>query len=252
VPAGAFPSDEDRTRQEAGLWRSLKHEGSAGAREQLFGLYTGLARRIARHHLRHPGDHTIEYPDLCQLAYAGLLEAIDRFDPTHGVSFAHYAERRITGSVLDGLQHASELHEQLSFRQRMRRERAKSLAGEDASTLSSTEALDRLAEAAVGLALGFMLEGTDVYVPEGTPDHQANAYESVAWTELLRRVLAEIQHLPERERLIIRQHYLEGVDFDRLGALLHLSKGRISQLHRSALARLKDQLNRAGQFSLER
>jgi hypothetical protein len=64
--------------------------------------------RVARRHFRDRNNRTIEFPDLCQLAFAGLLEAIDRFDPDYGVSFSHFAERRITGSVLDGVLHASD------------------------------------------------------------------------------------------------------------------------------------------------
>ena len=234
------------------MWRAVREAGAADAREQLFELYTGLARRIASHHFRQAENRTIEFADLRQLAYAGLLEAIDRFDPAYGVSFARYAERRITGSVLDGLQHASEMHEQQTFRQRMRRERAHSLAGEGVDAMSAVDALDRLVEAAVGLAIGFMLEGDDTYVPDGATDRRPNAYQSTAWRELVRKALLEVNDLPERERLIIRQHYLEGVDFDRLGELLRLSKGRISQLHRAALARLRTRLNQGGQFGLER
>jgi len=244
-------SASERAEREAALWLAFKGEGSAAARERLFTLYSPLARRIAGRQYRDRSDRTIEFPDLCQLAYAGLLEAIDRFDPAIGVSFAHYAERRIVGSVVDGLRHASERHEQVAFRQRVRRERAKSLVGEDASSLAPAEALDRLIDAAVGLALGFMLEGTDIYVPDDAVESRTSAYDSVAWKELVRSVIAEIEALPEREALIVRQHYLEGVDFDHLGALLGVSKGRVSQLHRAALGRLKVQLSRPGQFSLE-
>jgi len=251
MQAEAVSSQKRRSDQEAQLWRSFKDQGSSSAREQLFSLYTGLARRIARRHFRDRDDRTLEFPDLCQLAYAGLLEAIDRYDPDYGVSFARFAGSRISGSIVDGLRHASEKHEQIAFRQRMRRDRSKSLAGEDAEALTSSEALDRLVDAAVGLALGFMLEGADIYVPDGAADHRPNAYESAAWRELVRKTMAKIETLPERERLIIRQHYLEGVDFEQLGALLGVSKGRISQLHRSALQRLKTRLNHAGQFGLE-
>ncbi len=251
MQAEAASSQSGRSEEEARLWRAFKDEGSASAREQLFSRYTGLARRIARRHFRDRDDRTLEFPDLCQLAYAGLLEAVDRYDSDYGVSFARFAGSRISGSILDGIRHASEKHEQLAFRQRVRRERSKSLAGEDVDALTSSEALERLVDAAVGLALGFMLEGADIYVPDGAVDRRPNAYESAAWRELVRKVLAKVETLPERERLIIHQHYLEGVDFDHLGALLAVSKGRVSQLHRSALNRLKAQLHGPDPFIME-
>lgn len=248
----ASPSKSARHDREMSLWRAFKDEGSAEAREHLFALYIGLARRLARRHFLDRNNRTIEFADLCQLAYAGLLEAIDRFDPAFGVGFGHYAGRRIAGSIVDGVRRASEVHEQMSFRSRVRRERSKSLAGDNINDLSSAEALDRLVEAAVGVALGFMLEGTDILMPEGAADRSVNAYESLAWKEAFSRAVAEVDELPERERLIIRQHYFHGIDFEHIGSLMRVSKGRVSQLHRAALMRMKKRLNSNGQFSLER
>jgi RNA polymerase sigma factor for flagellar operon FliA len=42
-----------------------------------------------------------------------------------------------------------------------------------------------------------------------------------------------------RESVIVRQHYENGVSFTHIAQLLGLSKGRVSQLHASAVARLR-------------
>jgi RNA polymerase sigma factor for flagellar operon FliA len=112
--------------------------------------------------------------------------------------------------------------------------------------------MDALIEMAVGLALGFMLEGTTLFVPESAQDPRTNAYESVEWRDALRRVLVELETLPEREQAIIRHHYLTGLEFDRIAALLGISKGRASQLHRAALALLRKRLLNASDFKLRR
>src|SRR5205814_8931097 len=136
------------------LWAELRQTGSTDARERLFAMHAGFARKIAaRHRIDRSGD--IEMMDLRQLAYAGLLEAIDRYDPHKGAPFRVYAARRITGSVLDGIAKASEMREQISLRKRLRRERVHSLAG-SARKPSGADAMQALAEIAIGLALGFM------------------------------------------------------------------------------------------------
>ncbi|MEW8228613.1 MAG: sigma-70 family RNA polymerase sigma factor, partial [Candidatus Thiodiazotropha endolucinida] len=48
-----------------------------------------------------------------------------------------------------------------------------------------------------------------------------------------------VDNLPERERLIIRSHYFHGMAFDDLANLLEISKGRISQLHKKALRKIR-------------
>lgn len=221
------------------------------AREALFTTHLAFARRVARRHWMRGPESRLEFDDLCQLASAGLLEALDHYDPDKGAPFRGYAARRISGSILDGIAKTSEVRQQISSRNRMRRERAKSLATEGHG-LSSADALQALIDAAVGLALGFMLEGSGLYAGEGEPDARPNAYESLAWKEAVGRVLSELATLPPREQTIIRRHYLDGLDFEQIAALLALSKGRVSQLHRSALSLLRKRLSRLGQFKLER
>lgn len=213
--------------------------------------YLPFARNVARRHFLNRGGD-IELPDLCQMAYAGLLEAIDRFDPAVGAPFVSYAERRVSGSVLDGISKISEVREQISFRNRVRSERAQSFCIDQPGELSTADALRALAEAAIGLALGFMFEGTAIYVATEATDHRADAYESVVWKETVRRVTQAVAELPERDQFVIRGHYLEGVAFETLAISLGVTKGRVSQLHRAALMVLKSKLQNPVQFDLKR
>jgi RNA polymerase sigma factor for flagellar operon FliA len=242
---------EDEAR-EAALWADWRTHARLPAREALFSLYTPFARHLAKRHFLDRASPDIELAELGQLAFAGLLEAIDRFDPAVGAPFRSFAVRRISGSILDGIAHMSEVREQLSFRKRIRQERARSLSEADVEIASPPEAMDALIDLAVGLALGFMVEGSGLYVQEDEPDRRFSAYASLAWKETVQRVLDEISRLPDREALIIRRHYLEGLTFDQIGSLLGVSKGRVSQLHRGAIESLRSRLPAAAEFHLER
>jgi RNA polymerase sigma factor for flagellar operon FliA len=66
------------------------------------------------------------------------------------------------------------------------------------------------------------------------------------------RLQREILHLPEREQVILRKHYIEGVSFEDIAILLRLTKGRISQLHREALLLLRKRMIAQGHFRLGR
>lgn len=238
--------------EETALWRAYRTERSQAAREALFGFYFPFARKIAMRHFRRNWAGDVEFPDVSQFACAGLLEALDRFDPDRGVPFRAYAARRISGSILDGVSQANEVRGQVSFRKRLRRERAQSLSTADPDSLSQDQALKALVEMAVGLAVGFMLEGTGLYREAEAPDPAADAYESLVWKQAVRRLAAEVEALPPRERSIIHHHYMNGMSFEQIGALLGVSKGRISQLHRAAIGALRSRMTHSDDFKLER
>lgn len=238
--------------EEAALWREFTASGSAPARRKLFDLHHAFARQIAAKHFLDRKSGDIEFADLCQLAIAGLLEALDRYDPSRGIAFRAFARRRISGSILDGLGHMSEMREQLSFRRRVRAERLKSLTVEKPETLEAPEAMAALIEMATGLALGFMLEGSGLYTAEDAVDTRSSPYDSLAWKQLVTALRDEVSKLPPREEAVIRYHYLDGLNFEQISEILELSKGRISQIHRSSLKALRDRLYNGGGFTFEK
>jgi RNA polymerase sigma factor for flagellar operon FliA len=237
-------------RGELDLWHAWKAEGQLAAREALFALHADFARRLAQRHLRGRGLGGVDLGDLRQLAYAGLLEAIDRYDPTLNVPFRGYAAHRIRGSIKDGLAHASELHEQLGWRRRMHRERVRSMA-DDTEAFDTAEALRLLRDLAVGLALGFMLEDAGLAASPEASSGATTLWQSAAWREVTIRLRSELDALPAREQTILRLHYLDEVGFDQLSELMRLSKGRISQIHRAALGTLRKRMAARGHFRFE-
>lgn len=246
-----MPSGSDG---EASLWSALKSAQSTDAREQLFSRYTALATSIAGRHARDMAGQGIEFGDLRQLAFAGLLEALDAFDPSRQVPFPAFAGHRISGSVRDGIAKMSEAREQISWRRRARKDRLRSLMDDSHRSENVSDAMAELAEIAVGLALGFMLEDTGMLQPDDqhSPGPRNTGYDSAVWRELLKHLMGELASLTDREQTILRQHYLKSVSFDQLADLLGVTKGRISQIHRTALTQLKRRMGDKGHFRLER
>ncbi len=77
------------------LFARWQRERDTRARELLVENYMPLARGLARRYLgtQEPID------DLVQVAYLGLIKAIDRFDPARGNRFAAYAVPTILGEL---------------------------------------------------------------------------------------------------------------------------------------------------------
>lgn len=230
-----------RTDQvEASLWRRLRYENVADCRLALFERHQSLAQAVAFGELRRRPAYGLERSDLLHLAYGGLLEAIDRYDPRRSVPFEAYARPRIRGAISDGLAQATESSAQFFARMRMERERVRSLR--DNAELAE-DPLKALSDLAVGLALGFVMQSSERQ--NGEPLEAPTAlepYDTLAWRELEIGLFEAIALLPQTERTIVEQHYLHETPFNQIAALLGLSKGRISQLHAAALQKIRSSL----------
>jgi RNA polymerase sigma factor FliA len=144
--------------------------------------------------------------------------------------------------VLNGLGELSERYEQIGLRQRLREERVKSLAVPvvaGAPPIRAGHLRDlylELAEVAVGLALGMMLEGTGMlHDDEADAGRRQDFYDGAEERELRANIRAVVDALPELERRVIRYHYFQGLSFTEIAGLLELTKGRVSQIHHQAL-----------------
>lgn len=227
-------------RVEALLWRRLRFEQRSDAREPLFNRYAGFARSIA---LRlRPWSRPAGSADAEQWAYAGLLQAIDSYDPLLGAPFRAYARPRISGSVRDGIARSSEVEAQWSYRRRQIRDRLRSVKQHERP--EAQDPIEELGAIAASLALGLMLDGTRMVGDEDSPDPSPSAYDSLAWRETQVRLEREVARLSRQEASVVQQHYVHGLPFARIAELMGLSRGRISQIHAAALAKLRKRLAR--------
>lgn len=221
------------------LWARHRAAGDEASRDALVGRYERLVRILAAKAFSSRVSQELEYDDYYQFGMVGLLQAIDRYDAAMGARFETFASHRVAGAILDGVETLSEKQNQVATRQRVIRERAASMA--DGAKVR-VDAFQKLADVAVGLALGFILEDTGMYL-DGEPAYQDNTYSSVELRQLKKRVRAVLRELPEQERKVITRHYLQQQPFDEIAQEWGLTKGRISQVHHSALKRLRAKLN---------
>ena len=230
---------------EASFWRRLRFENDLSCRHDLFDRHRGIAVRIARREFHRRPAHGLDWVDFEQLAHQGLLEAIDRFDPLIGVPFEAFARHRISGAISDGINRSSEGAAQYAHRKRVEAERLKSIR-ESASKEGASDPFSELTRQAVGLAIGYMV--SEIVSIDELPDadHPEDPYQSLSWRELLMSVKREIEKLPDKERTVMREHYIHNLSFANVAQLMNLSKGRVSQLHRAALSHLKSTLNTFG------
>jgi RNA polymerase sigma factor for flagellar operon FliA len=248
------PSEQCADSEER-LWRDLRAEHQeirAAVRERLFLLHLPYAKALSARLFARRTSDDVGFNDYYQFACLGLLQSIDRFDASLQVQFRTFCTTRIEGSILSGLEKMSEVRDQVSARKRVQRERAASLKRPNfaATAADRVGAIHALADVAVGLALGYILEDCGLYLPEETPALPDLTYESVAWRSMRARIASFVKDLPEPDRRVLELHYFHGIGFAEIGELLKVTKGRVSQIHRRGLNALREKMTNHEEFLL--
>ena len=217
------------------------------ARNELVKIYLPFARTVAAKVYNLRNSDGIEFDDYMQLATVGLIEAIEKFDPTQNAKFETYASYRVKGAILNGLEKGSERLAQGVYRKRYLRDRAASIergfAREDDSGL-----FREMVDAAIGMALGYMLEDSELaWQAEESED---NPYKRLEVSRLKRRLRVIVDQLPEKEGQVVSLHYFEHRNFSDIAEIMNLTKGRVSQLHSHALRLIREQYEEASGFNV--
>jgi RNA polymerase sigma factor FliA len=219
------------------LWNSAR-DGDSIARARLIESYLHYARIIAAKLYSGRIDSDLEFTEYLQFATVGLIEAIDRFDPTKDVQFKTFAGFRIHGAVMSGIEHLSEKRVQIATQARLRAERLNS--GITEPQQPSNDIFHQLAEVAMSLAIGYMLDDTNEEEQVAYSELSDNAYVGIELRQLKDKIRSLVERLPQRERTVIKCHYLNQMPFHLIADSMGLSKGRVSQIHHQALKLLRD------------
>ncbi len=258
APAPSAPAQEagaDALVDEV-LWSRLRLQGDLEAREVLIERHRPFAKMLAAVSYRRRIDDEIDFDDYHQWALVGMIEAVDRFDTSRGIHFETFASHAVRGCILDGIASATEKQRQLATRKRLRSERAAEAV--DAASAparvpragQAAELFRVLAEVGIGLALGTLLEGTGMMVGASTDAAPDRHYERMELRQLRDAVRSAVDELSEQEQHVVRGHYLQELRFSEIAERVGLTKGRVSQIHRQALEKLRGLLAAGGRLDV--
>ena len=225
----------------------------AADRDRLLLEHLPTVRYIARRiHERLP-QH-VDIDDLISAGVVGLIDAFAKFDHGKKVQFKSYAQFRIRGAILDSLRTLDWSPRELRRKGRAVEEairvvtqrlgRAPSeqeIAGEMELSLDSYQQL--LGELK-GLEIGSLhVERSEdsgdeelAYLP-GSPDE--DPLFRCLQGEMKQRLVDAIEELPEKERLVLTLYYYEELTMKEIGLTLGVVESRVSQIHSSAVLRLR-------------
>lgn len=203
----------------------------------------------------------VDEEDLFQAGVIGLIDAIEKYDPSKGVKLSTYAEMRIRGQIIDHLR-------ELDWTPRGVRSKLKNLENK---IIELETALGRQAKAEeiadyLGMSLSEYMEYAEglvnkilISIDSGVKDEDGE--DQALWQFIaisddtpdkyieekeLREILVDIikNKLDERERLIITLYYYEELSMKEIGAVLGLTESRISQMHTKIMLKLRREISK--------
>ena len=218
--------------------------------------YSPLVKRLA-HHMMAKLPASVEVDDLIQVGMIGLVEALSRFEPSHGVQFETFASQRIRGAMIDELrggdwmsrgsrqsqkeiEHAVHRLEHRLHRAPMESEIAAELE------LSLSDYQELLAKVR-GTQLVYLedISGgdeSDDYLDRHVAQADADPSHILGDARMRSALVEAIKNLPEREQYIMSMYYEHDMNLKEIAAVLGVTESRICQLHSQSIARLRSRL----------
>ena len=215
-----------------------------------------LVKKLA-HQMKARLPPSVEVDDLIQAGMMGLLDAVTRYEDTHGAQFETYAVQRIRGAMLDELRSSDWLPR--SIRQNMRKIEAainglqQRLGRPPTETEIAGELKLSLAEyqGMLNDSGGHQLiyyedfhegDGGENFLDRYCVDESGDPLRTLVNGAFREAVIEAIEALPEREKILMGLYYEHEMNLKEIGAVMGVSESRVCQLHSQAIARLRAKL----------
>lgn len=229
-------------------------------REALILEHTPLIRYVAgRIAMRLPSHVVLD--DLMSAGVLGLIDAVDKFDPTKKVKFKTYAEFRIRGAILDELRAMDWVPRSVRRKStnlegvynRLQNQLGRPAADEEvAQELGvSLEEFYKLLDEVRGVNLLSLddsesplakLDSEQILKAMGRQEEGEDPLVLLGLAELRDQVAKAIEGLPEKEMLVVSLYYYDELTMREIGEVLGYTESRISQMHTKAILRLRARL----------
>lgn len=218
--------------------------GDREASETLVKENAGLIWSIAR---RYIGRGT-EADDLYQLGCLGFLKAVEGFDLNYGTQFSTYAVPKISGEIRrflrdDGAVKVSRSIKEQAVTIKATRSQLTNILGREPTVQEISRQTGFTAEE---IALAETATASTESINRQTTDDGFTLESILTDTEsedkLVERIALRqaIDHLPEREGMVVKLRYFHSLTQERVAKVLQVSQVQVSRIEKKALLHLRE------------
>jgi RNA polymerase sigma factor FliA len=222
---------------------------------QHLSLVTAIAARVRESLPVH-----VELNDLTHSGVMGLFDAADKYEGDKQVPFSTYAKHRIRGAILDSLRDLDCASRDLRRRQKQMEQVTRDLTARLNRIPTETEIAEamgigasrwrqlqvELRNVSMAATQNHKHESEDQELPEAPCAVETHPDRMFARLEIRGRLAAAMSSLPRRYRKVITLYYDRDMSMKEIGTMLGVNESRISQIHKSALARMQTALQASG------
>ena len=222
-------------------------------KNELLKDHAPLVKKLA-HQMKAKLPPSVEVDDLIQAGMIGLLDAVNRYEETHGAQFETYAVQRIRGAMLDELRSSDWMPRSMrqnmrkievamnQLQQRLGRSPTESEVARQLK-LSLSEYQDLLTDGG-GHQLVYYEDfhdgdGNEHFLDRYCTDESNDPLKALMNTGFRQAVIDAILALPDREKILMGLYYEQEMNLKEIGAVMGVSESRVCQLHSQAIARMR-------------
>ncbi len=197
-------------------------------------------------------QNIVEVEDLIQQGMEGLIHAAQKYSPREGVNFAQYAQLRIRGSIIDYLRKNSNLC-RTTIKKKQEFERSRQTLEKQLNREPSEKELINYLEIS-DEEFDYWKQAFEANVVQSL-DSAYNEYSilfaskddnpesSLENKELKNQIFEALSILNKREAMVAQLYYVEELNIYEIAEVMEISTGRISQIKKSIIQKLRDEIN---------
>lgn len=212
--------------------------------------------KIKHHALRYHYivQSVLELDDLISAGIKGLLEALNKYNPSLNIPLISFIDYRIRGAIVDEIRSMDVFSKEFRKKVENVKKTYKSLknSGKDptdeeiAASLNITQ--KELQEIYQSITASEIIS-LDNFVVTKNGDtlnlldiisDEKDIFEDIKFRELKQKLSSAIEKLSETEKLVISLYYYEELNMKEIAQVLGISLSRVSQIHGKTLLKLKN------------
>lgn len=242
--------------------RIYAEEERAAWKQEMMMEYLPQVKRIVNRLAVHlPPNMDLE--DLYNVGVIGLIQAIDRYDPSRDNTFITYSTHRIRGEVLSELRSQDFLSR--SSRRKVREfdkacTRLERHLGREVNdhevACEMNIGVDQLDEIKRLSSISFisfeelgLCDSNDKSkLMRYLADEDSDALSHASLSELKQLIGDAVDGLPDKDQMVLSLYYFDELTMKEIGEVLGISESRVSQIHSRAISHLRRKIKKEDVF----